>query len=109
MKRSTMNLMLAAAAMTVASTVASAQASLVAEIPFTFRAAGALLPPGSYQVVTAEGESRFYISNWQNKSSVVLVSRVVDDAPKDWVRSGTPKLQFQCGGDGCALQRIWTG
>jgi hypothetical protein len=109
MKRSTMILMLAAAAMTAASTVASAQNTLSAEIPFSFRAAGALMPPGSYRVVPSDGESRFYLGNSDDKKSVLLVSRIVSDAPKDWVKAGSPKLQFLCGSDGCTLQRIWTG
>ena len=109
MKRSTMNLMLAAAAMMAASTVASAQTTLFAEIPFSFRAAGVLMPPGSYRLIPSDGESRFYINNSEGKSSVLLVSRIVADAPKDWVSSGTARLQFHCGSDGCALERIWTG
>jgi hypothetical protein len=109
MKRSTMNLMLAAAALLVASTVSSAQTTLSAEIPFSFHAAGTLMPAGSYRLVPSDGESRFYVSNSEGKGSILLVSRIVADAPKDWVSGRTPKLQFRCGNDGCALERIWTG
>jgi hypothetical protein len=99
--------MLAAAAMMVASTVASAQ-SMRVEIPFTFRANGAVMPPGSYQVTSSIGEARFQLQNIQARKGIALVSAVSEDAPKQWVDARKPTLQFACGEGICSLKRIWT-
>ncbi len=107
MKRTTMNLMLAAATLMVASTVASAQA-LKAEIPFAFRAGGKVMAPGTYMVMASNGESRLQIRG--RDGSVLLGTGVREDAPKTWKHAGRAVLEFACYNDGgCALQRVWTG
>ena len=58
MKNLTTNLMLAAIALAAASGVASAQ-QLKAEIPFSFRAQGTLVPAGPYTVTKYIELSRF--------------------------------------------------
>jgi hypothetical protein len=107
MKSLTINLMLATAAMMVASAAASAQ-SMTVEIPFAFRANGAVLPPGSYNVNASVGENSFHLLNVEARKSVELASGIREDAPKEWISSHRPTLQFACGDGGCTLNRIWT-
>lgn len=110
MKTTTMNLMIATAALAVAACSASAQ-TLKAEIPMSFRAAGVVMAPGSYEIrrVSATGPEYVHVYNLQTHASVVLVSGTKSDAPKDWLHEGTPKLAFECLGDSCALRRMWNG
>jgi hypothetical protein len=51
MKNLTKNMMIAAAALVVAAGAAQAQ-TIKAEVPFSFRVAGTVLPAGEYRVVT---------------------------------------------------------
>jgi hypothetical protein len=107
MKRTTMNLMLAAAALMVASTVASAQ-TMKAEIPFAFRVGNKVMTPGTYRVWTSNNESQLQIVGLHG--GVLVGSGVREDAPKAWQSAGKPILQFACDNDGgCVLRRFWTG
>ena len=110
MKSSTIRLMIAAAALAVAAGTASAQ-TYKAEIPMAFRAAGKLMPPGSYEIRTSQDAATqvLYIRNAQANSAVVLLAQVKTDAPKAWRQAGDPKLAFACAGDACALSRMWNG
>jgi hypothetical protein len=106
MKSSTINLMLAAAALMAVSSAASAQ-TLKAEIPFAFDAAGHRMAAGTYYVNRATDERSFTMRNVQSQQSVVLLSLADVDPDKGW-QKGDGKLQFACT-DGCTLQQIWTG
>jgi len=108
MKSLTMNLMLATAALMVASTVASAQ-TLKAEIPFSFQAAGKLMQPGTYMITSASGETWFELRNLDDHKSIVLPGGVREDAPKAWRQAGNGALQFACNDGSCALNRVWSG
>ena len=107
MKRTTMNLMLAAAALMAASTVAPAQ-TLKDEIPFAFRVGNKVMAPGRYTLRTSNAESQIQIRGIHG--GVMVGAGAREDAPKTWRNSGKAMLQFACSGDGgCALQRVWTG
>jgi len=106
MKRSTMNLMLAAAALLAASTAAPAQ-TMTAEVPFSFSAGGKVLPAGKYTVSASIGEKLFEVSNAKNHYSVLLNRGAEGDPQKEWTSGDGGVLLFDCS-DGCALRQIWT-
>ena len=106
--KSLTNSLIAAAALMVAAGNAPAQ-SLKAEIPFSFRAGGAMMNAGSYQVVTnpygfGTPMIRLYNEN-DHKSAILPVMQ--SDAPKEWVASGKPKISFECIEGRCSLARVW--
>ena len=86
MKSLTTNCMIAVAALAAAAGSASAQV-LKAEIPFTFRAGKALMPPGSYELNLGAAPSRtfFILRNAQTKASVMLADRL---ARRALIRAG---------------------
>ena len=110
MKTTTMNLMIATAALAVAACSASAQ-TLKAEIPMSFHASGKLMAAGTYELrqVSGSGPEIVRVYNTQTHSAVVLLASVKGDAPKAWQKDGTPKITFECLGDSCTLRRMWNG
>ena len=108
MKHLTMNSIGAAAALVLAAGSASAQ-SLKAEVPFTFHVAGAVMTPGTYEVVNRSGAAKFVVlRNTDTRNAVLAMYRSTDPA-KELKARGTPALQFECSGTECALRQIWTG
>src|SRR2546421_10104010 len=80
---------------------ASAQ-SMNAEIPFTFRAGGAVLAAGSYRIhadSSANGSSVIRLTSNDTNKGVMLAPHYRRDAPK--ATSGEPKLWFACTGSSC--------
>jgi hypothetical protein len=111
MRRLTLNLTIAAAALTVAATTASAQ-SLKAEIPFAFQTGTARMQPGSYavDVGSASGaQSTVRLRNLDDGKSVIKLPMALDDTPARWKATGTPVIEFACTDGYCSLARIWTG
>jgi hypothetical protein len=111
MKRYTMHMTLAVAALTIAAGTLSAQ-SLKAEIPFAFRVNGQLMQPGEYRVSlnhTTNGSPLLTVSSYEQKRTVIAMPINRNPVSKDWLQAGTPKLRFVCGEGACALNRIWTG
>ncbi len=110
MKRFTMNMTLAVAALTIAAGTLSAQ-SLKAEIPFAFRVNGQLLQPGEYRVSinNTGGTQLLMVSSYEQKRTVIAMPAIRNPVSKEWLQAGTPKLRFVCGEGACALNRIWTG
>jgi len=107
MKQLTMNLM-AAAVVVLAAGNASAQ-SLKAEIPFTFQVGGAVMTPGSYQVVTASNiASKHVVLRNIDTHKAVLAMYSPTDPTKELTARGKPGIQFECSGARCALREIWT-
>jgi hypothetical protein len=107
----TTRMMIAAATLVVAAGSASAQ-TMKAEIPFTFRAAGVVLPAGTYVVTDisrGSGVPQFTLRSAQEPRSVILMGTANIDPRKAWVASGNPVLSFECGVSHCALSAIWTG
>lgn len=107
----TTRMMIAAATLVVAAGSASAQV-LKAEIPFTFRAAGVVMPAGTYQVKTdiqGSGQPIFQIRSADGGRSVLLVGTTPHDPNKAWAAGGKPVLSFECGTGHCALAELWAG
>ena len=105
MKQLTINLM-AAAAVALAAGSASAQ-SLKADIPFTFHASGAVMTPGTYNVLRSGGSKYVILRNVDTKQSVIAVYDMTDPS-KELKARGKPGIQFECSGARCSLREIWT-
>lgn len=104
-------IMIAAATAVVAVGAASAQ-TLKAEIPFSFRANGVVMAPGTYRVNLDRGIGGvpfLYLYGMEAKKSVVAQARVPHDAPKAVREAGNPVLTFQCGEKMCTLTDVWAG
>ena len=109
MKSMTTKLMITAAALAIASGVASAQ-QYRADIPFAFRAGGKMMSPGSYAVQVKDAQHYLVvISNHQARESAVLLPTTREDTPRGLTALDKPVLTFECGSNRCALARIWTG
>src|SRR5579871_6522461 len=107
MKSSMVKLMLATAALMVASTVASAQ-TMMAEIPFAFQAGENVMAPGTYQVTAYDGQRWFLLVDLQSGRHVSLVSGTGHDPQPSREVTTDGALQFACGDGGCRLKTIWT-
>jgi len=108
MKSLTNKLMVAAAAIAAVAGVASAQ-SMRAEVPFSFRVAGTVMPAGSYVVsggYNQTGIPIFRLLNMGAHGSVLVKPLVQHDGGKQYTEA---KLVFRCGTGKCALAQIWTG
>jgi len=104
-------MMIAAATLVVAAGGASAQV-MKADIPFAFRAAGVVLPAGTYRVTTdnhLNGHPYFQIRSVDGGQSIITVGMTPHDPKKEWRAGGAPVLSFQCGTGPCALAEVWTG
>jgi hypothetical protein len=110
MKRLTMTLTIAAAALVATAGSASAQI-LKADIPFTFRAGNTVMAPGSYRVTLNHSSAAkwFVFQNTDTRRGVMLARYTIGDAPKAWISTGTPKLAFECAGSQCVLRSVWDG
>jgi len=110
MKNSTMRMMVAAAALTVAAGVVSAQ-TYKAEVPLAFRAGDKLMQPGAYnvQVTLTSGIAHVMVRNEDNGATAILVPTYGSDAPKAWRAAGKPVFAFECIDDHCMLRTLWSG
>src|SRR5882724_6413699 len=111
MKRFATKTLVMTAALAVLAVGASAQ-SMTAEIPFTFRAGGAVLAAGSYRIHvdrTSNNSSVIRLSNSDTKKGVMVMPRYRRDVAKSWAAAGAPKLAFECTGSNCALTTVWNG
>jgi hypothetical protein len=107
----TKRLMVAAATLVASAGAASAQ-TMKAEIPFTFRANGELMTPGTYRVTLTSmgaGVPYLYVHNLDGHHSALAVARVPHDAPKGWRDAGNAVLSFKCGAKVCTLVEVWGG
>jgi len=87
---------------------ASAQ-SMKAEIPFTFRAGGAVLAAGTYRIdVSIADNSVVHLRNMDTRKSVMVMPQYRHDVDKN-VAAGAAKLWFACGGSSCVLTTVWNG
>jgi hypothetical protein len=99
--------MLAAATLVFAG-AASAQ-TLTAEIPFAFRANGALLSPGAYRFVansTAAGRTIYQVRNVDTRQTVLAPTYSASDPEKSVAADRKPKIIFRCAGE-CSLSGLW--
>jgi hypothetical protein len=104
----TKNMMIAAAALMVAAGVAGAQ-TIKAEIPFGFRAAGTVLPAGSYRVSASHssgGSLAVTLRNEDTNQAVVTIP-YAHDVPKSG--DAPVSLTFECAGTDCALVQVAPG
>ena len=103
----TKHLMIAAAAMLSAAGMAEAQ-TIKAEVPFGFRAAGTMLPAGSY--VWEEGRAPgatavFKLTNEETRNSIFTIPI----AHTTGNPGATPTLTFECSSHDCSLVRVTPG
>jgi hypothetical protein len=104
----TKNMTIAAAALMVAAGVAGAQ-TIKAEVPFGFRAAGTVLPAGSYRVSPTHqsgGILAVTLRNEDTNQSVITVP-YAHDAQK--TGDAPVSLTFECSGTDCALVQMAPG
>ena len=107
MKNLTTKMTIAAAALMVAAGVAGAQ-TIKAEVPFGFRAAGTMMPAGSYRVDanSTSGGKIFTLSN-EDTHQRVLAMPYANNIQKS---GETPvSLTFECSGANCSLVRVAPG
>jgi hypothetical protein len=107
----TKRLMVAAATLVVAAGAASAQ-TMKAEIPFTFRANGALMAAGTYRITLSHmgsGVPILYILGVEGHDAALARAQAPYDAPKAWRAAGSPVLSFACGSKVCSLVGVWGG
>jgi hypothetical protein len=108
MKRTTLTMTLAAAALLTAAATSNAQ-SMKAEIPFAFDAAHARMQAGNYQVrlVTNAGAVPTVRIYGADSGRAVLALPMISD---DHAKGGTdPVLTFQCTDGRCSLAKLWDG
>ena len=108
MKSMTTKLMIAAAALAMATGAATAQ-TLKAEIPFAFRAGEKVMAPGAYTIRVYAHHGYLVISNYQTKQNNALLTSPATDPRKEWVTKGNPVMVFECGIGRCELSGLWTG
>jgi len=110
MKSFTIKSLLAAAAMTAAAGVASAQ-TLKVEVPFSFRAGETLMAPGTYRIVA--GTNALHTAAIQirhdGEGGGIMMLATQRNAAKAWVAMGVPKVQFDCMDGRCSLAKVWNG
>jgi ABC-type amino acid transport substrate-binding protein len=106
--KSLTKLMIAAAALAVATGAASAQ-TMTADIPFAFRAGDQVLPAGEYRVEVTSPHNLVILSNFKEKRSAILIAQSAAGAPKDWRAAGTALMSFECGASRCTLTQMWSG
>jgi hypothetical protein len=106
MKNLTKNMMIAAAALVLAAGVAQAQI-IKAEVPFSFRVGGTVMPAGEYRVESKSsgGGHVFWVVNADTHRSIATMAYVHNYVPA----SGDPKLIFECSGANCALVQMASG
>jgi hypothetical protein len=100
MKSFTINLMLATAAVMVASSAAMAAGPVKFEILFAFPVGDKTMVPGAYTVRAADNEPFFVIANAQTGKKVFVSSVSPHDPQKEWRTSNGGALQFECGEEG---------
>lgn len=100
MKNSTMNLILAAAALFGAS-AAQASTVLQAEVPFAFSMNGRDFRPGTYEVRSDSSPSQLVLCNLENyRMGVALYTP--EELPRDAYK-GKSRLIFKCNDGACVL------
>jgi hypothetical protein len=103
--------LVAAATFVVAAGTTSAQ-TMKAEIPFTFRANGQVLPAGTYRVnlqFDTLAVPVVYFHNDDGHHAAMVKANAPHDPPKSWRASGKAMLAFECGISHCSLVEAWGG
>jgi len=105
--KSTTKWMVTAAALAIATGVASAQA-LQAEIPFAFRAGDKIMAAGTYRVEARDAQKYLILSNFESRQSAILLPNWRETPAKGVAARGEPVMVFECASR-CELIRVWTG
>jgi len=102
----TKNMMIAAAAMLSAAGMTQAQ-TIKAEVPFGFRAAGTMMPAGSYrwQKTQTASTAVFTLTN-EDSGHAIFTIPVAQNTSK---AEAPPSLAFQCSGHDCTLVSVSQG
>lgn len=110
MTKFTTRLMVAAATFVVAAGAASAQ-TMKADIPFTFRAGGAMFPAGTYRVQLSydSGVPILYLRGEAGYPAALAQAMAPHDPPKNWRANRGATMAFQCGVSQCSLVEVWSG
>jgi hypothetical protein len=110
MKKLTTKFMIATAALVVAAGAASAQ-TMIASIPFEFRAGNRVMEPGTYRVDLSRlsGASVFRLLNVNSGGQAIVLGQAPADPKETWKASGQGKLAFACTSGRCALAELWEG
>jgi hypothetical protein len=109
--KNVMTKMTIVAALVAAAGVASAQ-TMVANIPFAFRANGAVFAAGTYRVQVqnrATGTALVSIQSADRKEHALALAYPGKDAKAAWVDAGQAVLTFQCGVSRCVMTDVWMG
>ncbi len=109
MKSLTMNMMLATAALMVASSAAMAADAVTFQIPFAFQAAGKTMASGTYRVRPANDKAYYTLSNVRSGETVFVNALSPHDPAKEWKSQDGGALQFECTDGPCGLKQLWTG
>ncbi len=110
MNTTTVRTMMAAAALVIAASTASAQ-TFQANVPVPFQVAGKTMAAGSYDIrLTLEAsEPLLVVRNRETHNTAALVPSMKGDAPKSWQASGEARIALVCSASACVLQKLWTG
>ena len=104
MKSMTTKLMIAAAALAIATSVASAQ-QYRADIPFAFRAGDKVMAPGHYTISVESNRARVTVSTLDAKSRLFVPTNLGRRSAAD----AAPTLAFECQAGRCNLASLSTG
>ena len=104
MKSMTTKLMIAAAALAIASGVASAQ-PYRADIPFAFRAGNKVMAPGHYKIDVENGRPYVLLANPEEKANAFLLTTAGTRSTAD----AKPTLAFECQASRCSLTSLSIG
>jgi hypothetical protein len=74
-----------------------------ADVPFSFRIADRVMPPGNY-TVTAHSNGLLQLSNKETQQSMVFLT-----SSERTNKQSDPKLVFNCYGDRYFLSQVWLG
>ncbi len=112
MKRTTIYMATAAAALIMTAGTASAQSLLKAEVPFAFNVGNKVTEPGTYRigiVSQATGNVILRVDNAGTKSTYMMLPQASSGPAAKWLASGAPRLAFDCSTGACVLKQIWFG
>jgi hypothetical protein len=102
-----LNLITAIATMIAATATASAQSTLTANVPFSFKVnSKTVLPAGDYNVVRGSTNPMIWAfeDRMTGKKTMVAIGQVNSSRMSD-----SAKLEFRCHADQCALSKIQVG
>jgi hypothetical protein len=108
MKNLTKNMMIAAAALVVAAGAAQAQ-SIKAEVPFSFRAVGTVMPAGEYWVTVKNSTGGTPILSVTNRDTHRSIMAMPYPASSRVPANHDVSLTFECSGASCALVKVAPG